>query len=65
MNFSFKFDSKKQKDSMSESAKVLFEAVESYQKAIQDGVAQYNETRRKAEEQINRGGKITRHRIDL
>ncbi|MEB5475988.1 hypothetical protein [Acinetobacter pollinis] len=65
MNFSFNFDSKKQKDHIDESAKNLSAAVESYKKAVQDGAAQYNETRKKAEEHINGGTRITKHRINL
>ncbi|MBF7694179.1 hypothetical protein [Acinetobacter pollinis] len=65
MNFSFNFNSKQQKDNIDESAKNLSVAVESYKKAVQDGVAQYNETRKKAEEHINNGTRITRHRINL
>ncbi|OOV83821.1 hypothetical protein [Acinetobacter sp. ANC 5600] len=65
MNFSFRFKSDKQKNNLDESAKVLSEAVESYKKAIQENVAQYNEHRKKAEEQIDRGARLTRHRINL
>ncbi len=65
MNFSFGFNSAKQKDHVKESAKILSEAVESYKKAIQEGAAQYNEHRKKAEEQVNRGARLTRHRINL
>lgn len=65
MNFSFRFGSTKQKESVSESTKVLSEAVESYKKAIQDSVTQYNEHRKKAEEQIARGARLTKHRINL
>lgn len=65
MSFSFRFDSAKQKDSVSNSARVLLEAAESYKKAMKESVAQYNEHRKKAEEQINRGARITKHRIDL
>lgn len=65
MNFSFGFDSTKQKDRMNSSAKILLEAVESYKKAMQESTAQYNEHRKKAEEQISRGARITKHRINL
>lgn len=65
MNFSFGFNSKKQKDHMDESAKILSEAVESFKKAIQESAAQYNEHRKKAEEQISRGARLTKHRINL
>ena len=65
MNFSFNFNSKQQKDNIDESAKNLSAAVESYKKAVQEGVAQYNETRKKAEEHINSGTRITKHRINL
>ena len=65
MNFSFGFNSKKQKEHIDSSAKALAEAVETYKKAIQDSAAQYNEHRKKAEEQISRGARITKHRINL
>ncbi|WP_312087638.1 hypothetical protein [Acinetobacter variabilis] len=65
MNFSFGFDSTKQKDRMNSSAKILLEAVESYKKAMQESTAQYNEHRKKAEEQLERGARITKHRINL
>lgn len=65
MNFSFRFDSTKQKDRMNSSAKILLEAVESYKKAMQESTAQYNEHRKKAEEQLERGARITKHRINL
>ncbi|MDQ8974630.1 hypothetical protein [Acinetobacter johnsonii] len=65
MNFSFGFDSTKQKDRMSSSAKILLDAVESYKKAMQESTAQYNEHRKKAEEQLERGARITKHRINL
>lgn len=65
MNFSFRFDSDKQKDHMDKSARLLAEAVESYKKAIQESTTQYNEHRKKAEEQINHGARITKHRINL
>lgn len=65
MNFSFGFDSIKQKDRMNSSAKILLEAVESYKKAMQESTAQYNEHRKKAEEQLERGARITKHRINL
>lgn len=65
MNFSFGFDSAKQKDHMNSSAKILLEAVESYKKAMQESTAQYNEHRKNAEEQINRGARLTKHRINL
>jgi gas vesicle protein len=65
MNFSFRFNSSKQKEHIDDSSKVLSEAVESYKKAIQESVAQYNEHRKKAEEQIDRGARLTKHRINL
>lgn len=65
MNFSFGFDSTKQKDRMNSSAKILLDAVESYKKAMQESTAQYNEHRKKAEEQLERGARLTKHRIDL
>ena len=65
MNFSFGFDSTKQKDRMNSSAKILLDAVESYKKAMQESAAQYNEHRKKAEEQLERGARITKHRINL
>lgn len=65
INFSFSFDSKKQKEQMNEAAKEMSKAVESYHKAIQESVTQYNEHRKNAEEQINRGAQLTKHRINL
>ena len=65
MNFSFGFDSTKQKDRMNSSAKILLDAVESYKKAMQESTAQYNEHRKKAEEQLGRGARIAKHRINL
>lgn len=65
INFSFRFDNKKQKEQMNEAAKEIAKAVESYQNAIQASATQYNEHRRNAEEQISRGAKLTKHRINL
>lgn len=65
MNFSFRFNSTKQKDYFDNSAKVISEAVESYKKAMQESVTQYNDHRKKAEEQIDRGARLTKHRINL
>ncbi len=65
MNFSFKFNSSKQKDQINESAKLLADAAKAYQKSIQESMAQYNEHRKEAEEAINRGGRLTRHQINL
>ncbi|WP_347454066.1 hypothetical protein [Acinetobacter thermotolerans] len=65
MNFSFGFSSTKQKEQVNSTTKMLSEAIESYKKAIQEGTTQYNEHRKKAEEQIDRGARITKHRIDL
>lgn len=65
MNFSFGFSGSKQKESVNSSARLLAEALESYKKAIQESTAQYNEHRKKAEEQIGRGARLTKHRIDL
>ena len=65
MNFSFGFSNSKQKESVNSSTRLLTEAVESYKKAIQESTAKYNEHRKKAEEQISRGARLTKHRIDL
>jgi len=65
MSFSFGFSDKKQQEKINESAKELSEAIESFQKAMQDGLSQYNETRKRAEGQINSGARITKHRINL
>ena len=64
MNFSF-LNRAKQQEKMDETAKGFAEAIEAYQKAMQDGLAKYNETREKAEGNIKRGARITRHRINL
>lgn len=65
MNFSFIFSNSKQKDQVNESAKIISDAAESFKKAMQDSATQYNEHRKKAEEQINRGARLTNHRINL
>ena len=65
VNFSFAFNKAKQQEKLDESAKGMIEAVEAYQKAMQDGLAQYNETKKKAEGHINSGTRITKHRINL
>ncbi|MCK4089672.1 hypothetical protein HCY66_06175 [Acinetobacter radioresistens] len=65
MSFSFGFNGAKQKEHVNSSTRLLIEAVESYKKAIQESTAQYNEHRKKAEEQIDRGARLTKHRIDL
>ncbi|EPF80039.1 hypothetical protein [Acinetobacter rudis] len=65
MNFSFRFNSAKQKDNFDNSAKVISEAVESYKKAMQESVTQYNDHRKKAEERIDHGARLTKHRINL
>lgn len=65
MNFSFRFNSTKPKDHFDNSAKAISEAVESYKKAMQESVTQYNDHRKKAEEQIDRGARLTKHRINL
>ena len=65
MNFSFKFGNHKQNEQFSEAAKVLTEAAEAYKKAMQESASQYNEHRKKAEEQIDRGARLTKHRINL
>lgn len=65
MNFSFSFNSSKKKDQSNESAKIVSDAAESFKKAMQESAAQYNEHRKKAEEQINRGARLTNHRINL
>jgi len=46
-------------------SKLLREAVDAYTKSVNEGLNQYNETRKKAEEEINRGARITKHRINL
>lgn len=65
MGFPFFFKKDKQEDQVGDASKILADAAESYKKAIQDGIAEYNEHRKKAEEQINRGARITKHRINL
>ncbi len=65
MNFSFSFNSSKKKDQSNESAKIVSDAVDSFKKAMQESATQYNEHRKKAEEQINRGARLTNHRINL
>lgn len=65
MNFSFRFDSKKQKEHIDQSAKVLSQAAEAFKSAMQESATQYNEHRKKAEEQISRGARLTKHRINL
>lgn len=63
--FSFKIDNDRQKEQIHENAKVISEALDAYQKAVKDSAHQYNEHRKKAEEQINRGARLTKHRINL
>ncbi len=65
MNFSFKFGNHKQNEQFNESAKKLAETVNNFNKAMKDGLTQYNETRKIVEENINRGTRITKHRINL
>ena len=65
MDFSFLFNKAKQKESVNNSAKTLAATVDDFNKAMKDGLTQYNETRKKAEEQINRGAQLTKHRINL
>ncbi|MDV7620554.1 hypothetical protein ACKEPO_15945 [Acinetobacter baumannii] len=65
MSFPFFFKREKQEDHFGDTSKVIADAAESYKKAIQESIAQYNEHRKKAEEQINRGARITKHRINL
>lgn len=65
MSFSFRFSSKKQKEHIDESAKILSQAAEAFKSAMQESSTQYNEHRKKAEEQINRGARLTNHRINL
>lgn len=65
MNFSFFFNKDKQNEGINSSVKNLTEVVDNFNKAMKDGLTQYNETRKKAEEQINRGIRITKHRINL
>ena len=65
MIYSFRFNGSKEKDQINESAKMLSEAAESFKKAMQESATQYNEHRKKAEEQINRGARLTNHRINL
>lgn len=65
MNFTFGFNSTANKERVDKSGKIFSEAVEAYKKAIQESTAQYNEHRKKAEEQIERGARITKHRINL
>ncbi len=65
MNFSFEFGNHKQNEQFNESAKKLAETVNNFNKAMKDGLTQYNETRKIVEENINRGTRITKHRINL
>lgn len=65
MGFPFFFKREKQEDHSGDASKVFADAAESYKKAMQESLAQYNEHRKKAEEQINRGARITKHRINL
>lgn len=65
MDFSFLFNKDKQKESVNNSAKTLADAVDGFNKAMKDGLTQYNETRKIAEEQANRGTRITKHRVNL
>ena len=65
MIYSIRFNGSKEKDQINESAKMLSEAAESFKKAMQESATQYNEHRKKAEEQINRGARLTNHRINL
>lgn len=63
--FSFKVNEDRQKEQIHENTKVISEAIAAYQKAMEDSAHQYNEHRKKAEEQIDRGARLTKHRINL
>jgi flagellar hook-basal body complex protein FliE len=68
MNFLFRIQSSstgKKKPADSDFADTMKEAVESYNNALNESAKQFNKTRRKAEEEIQRGASITKHRINL
>ncbi|MDC5430794.1 hypothetical protein ACKER8_17010 [Acinetobacter baumannii] len=65
MNFSFFSNKERNSDSVDNTAKNLKSAVEEFQKAMQDSANRFNEHRKKAEEEINRGTRTTKHRINL
>ena len=60
----FLFNDDKQKEHVGESDN-LSDVVDDFNKAMEDGLVQYEETRKKAEEQCDRGARITKHRINL
>lgn len=65
MGFSFLFNKDKHKESVNNSVKNLASTVDDFNKAMKDGLTQYNKTRKKAEDEINRGAQLTKHRINL
>jgi len=65
MGFPFFFKREKKEDQSGDTSNTFADAAETYKKAMQESLAQYNEHRKKAEEQINRGARITKHRINL
>lgn len=65
MNFSFIFSNSNKINNEKEANNLLHDATESFKRAMQESATQYNEHRKKAEEQINRGAKLTNHRINL
>lgn len=65
MNFSFIFYNSNKTDNKKEASKLMSDAADSFKKAMQESATQYNDHRKKAEEQISRGAKLTNHRINL
>jgi|GEM_PF-7004289 len=65
MNFSYFFNKDNQNEKINDSAKKLAETVDNFNKAMKDGLSQYNDTRKKVEENMSRGTRITKHRINL
>ncbi|GAB3044873.1 hypothetical protein GCM10027155_07480 [Acinetobacter apis] len=53
------------KSYVTDTAKSLAYVIEDYNRAVKDGARQYNEHRKKAEEEINSGARLTKHRINL
>ncbi|BCX74797.1 hypothetical protein TOL5_29970 [Acinetobacter sp. Tol 5] len=47
------------------SSQVFTETLNAYVNALNEAASQYNESRKKAEEHIQRGARITKHRINL
>lgn len=61
------YDHKKENENKrkSSTSELFSETLNTYTNALNDAASQYNETRRKAEEHIQRGARITKHRINL